>query len=362
MRRFNKASGAISAIIAVMILLSCFQITVRAQTDLDPIVVLYDSEHSPQFSPTSEDEGLKLMLDMVNASTKYIVRINNDPIRNTTLSDVDILLLAEPDRSNEFTPSEVAAISEMLGNGSSMLLLGDPTIGQNSTYWADQQFNDIGDNIALNVLLDALNITGPRFSVNYTESDDRYWADAMFDWNQTLNATSPWVIPLDSSTWDTTHPIFQNINELLVMTATLKPLDMVSSIATGYETSFAQYKRSDFSMANYTYLNQTLFEERPLSYSAINGSFPTWMSAFEYNKSRIIISGSAIMFSGRNIDVQESGTQWFYSADNARLFMNMLDWLSAEFVEPPTAIAPMLIISAAILVVGVVYYLLKKLR
>lgn len=345
-----------------MILLSCFQVTVQAQTDLDPIVVLFDSEHSPQFSPTNEENGLKLILDMVNASTRYTVRINDDPIRNTTLSDVDILLLAEPDRSNEFTRSEVAAISEMLGNGSSMLLLGDPAIGQNSTYWSDQQFNDIGETIALNVLLDALNITGPRFSVNYTETDERYWGDAMFDWNQTLNATSPWVISLDSSTWDTTHPIFQNINELVLMTATLKPLDLVSSIATGYETSFAQYKRSDFSMANYTYLNQTLFEERPLSYSAINGSFPTWMSAFEYNKSRIIISGSAIMFSGRTLDIQGSQAQWFYTADNARLFMNMLDWLSAEFVEPPAAIIPMLIVSSTILIVGVAYYLLRKIR
>jgi hypothetical protein len=184
----------------------------------------------------------------------------------------------------------------------------------------------------------------------------------MFDFNHTLNETVPWVIRLDSSTWDSTHPIFRNINELVLMTSTLKPIPLVSSLATGYETTFAQYKIADSAMGNYTYLNQTLFAERPLSYSAINGSFPSWLSAFEYNKSRIVISGSTIMFSGRSLDIEGSDSQWFYSADNSRLFMNMLDWLSEEFVEAPEAIAPMLIISAIILVVGVAFYIMKKIR
>ncbi len=362
MPHFRRASSTISAVIAVLILLSCFQVSVSAQADLDPIVILYDSQHSPQFSPTDEEDGLKLMLDMVNASTRYNVKINLDPIRNHTLSDVDVLIIASPDRSNEFTASEVAAIDEMLNNGSSLLLLGDASIGQNSSYWGEPQFQDLGETIAINRLLDSLNITGPRFSVNYSTSADRYWGDAMFDINQTLNSTSPWVITFDSSTWDTTHPIFKNINELVLMTATLKPISLVSSIATGYETSFAQYKRSEFSMANYTYLNQTLFAERPLSYSAINGSFPSWLSAFEVNKSRVVVSGSTIMFSGRPLDIENSETQWFYSADNARLFLNMLDWLSEEFVEAPEAITPMLLISSIVLVVGVVFYIQKKTR
>jgi hypothetical protein len=362
MPRYRRASSIISAVIAVMILLSCFQVTVSAQADLDPIVVLYDSDHSPQFQADDEEDGLKLMLDMVNASTKYIVKVNTDPIRDNILSDVDVLIIASPDRNNEFTASEVAAIDEMMYNGSSLLLLGDPNIGQNSTYWSESAFQDLGETIALNRLLDSLNITGPRFSVNYSLSADRHWGDTMYDFNQTLNETSPWVLSLDSSTWDSTHPIFKNINELVLMTSTLKPISLVSSIATGYETSFAQYKRTDSFMGNYTYLNQTLFAERPLSYSAINGSFPSWLSAFEYNKSRIVISGSTIMFSGRPLDIEGSDSQWFYTADNSRLFMNMLDWLSEEFVVAPEAITPMLIISSVVLIVGVAFYIMKKLR
>jgi hypothetical protein len=40
--------------------------------------------------------------------------------------------------------------------------------------------------------------------------------------------------------------------------------------------------------------------------------------------------------------------------------MNMLSWLSEDFVEPETAVMPMLLISSTILVIGVVLYLAKK--
>jgi hypothetical protein len=68
------------------------------------------------------------------------------------------------------------------------------------------------------------------------------------------------------------------------------------------------------------------------------------------------------MFTGRTIDFPDSEIRWFYAGDNARLFMNILDWLSADFVTAPSAIGSMLIISSVILVIGVAFYLLKKLR
>jgi hypothetical protein len=361
MVRFKGAARVATVAITALILLSCFHVTVKAQAPIDSIVILYDASHDPQHAP-GDEAGFKLILDVVNASTKYTVRVNTDPIENTTLSDVDVLVVADPDISEDFTPEEVSSISEMLANGSSLLLLGNPTIGNNSKYWDSSALQDTGDNIALNDLLDALNITGPRFSIN--ESESFTWSDAMFDYEHAINETSPWTMRLDTSTWDSGHPIFKNINELVVMTGTLKPLNLVSSIATGHESSFAQFRESVAHLADYRFPNMTLaeFAERPLSYSAINGTFPPWMSAFEYNDSRIVISGSAIMFSGLIVDAYESEAQWFYTADNSRLLMNMLDWLTEGFVEPPGAIYPMLMISLTILVVGAVYYVFKKLR
>ncbi len=359
------SSKLATAIVLALITLSSLPLSVRAQTSLDPIVVLYDASHLPQFSPDDEETGLKLMLDMVNASTRYIVRVQQDsPLNASVLNDVDILIIADPDRSAEFDPEELEAISAFLNNGSDLLVMGDPAIDQNSTYWAEQPFQDLGDNIAVNRLLDGLNMSAVRFSINATE--DRYWADSMFDYEHALNETSPQVIRFDSTTWDTSHPIFNDINELVVMTATLKPLDASCVVARGYDTSFAQYRKGPFSFANISFPNMSLteFEEQPLSYSAINGTFPPWLAAFEYGPSRVVITGSTIMFSGRTLDLPESdersSLRWFYTADNARLFMNILHWLSEDSVEPPSAVYPMLLISSFILVVGVAYYIVKR--
>jgi hypothetical protein len=346
-----------------MILLSSFQVSVPAQADLDPVVVLVDASHAPQFDPFDEESGLKLMFDMVNSSTRYIVRIHEEgPLNDEALNETDILIIAGPDRSDPYSSEELMGIKEMLANGSSLFVLGDPTLSSDTSYWAEGLMQDTGDNLALNTFLDGLNMTGPRFSTNETTTST--WSDTMFDYEHGYNATIPWIIELDSTTWDTTHPIFRNINNLVTMTATLKPLDDASCIGKSYESSFAQYRRDVDSWANYSAPNMTLeeFALNPYAYSALNTTIPSWLSAFEYGSSRVVIAGSTIMFTGRTIDVPESELQWFYMADNARLFMNILDWLSGDFVVAPSAITTMLIISTVMFVIGVAFYLLKKLR
>ncbi|NHJ12294.1 MAG: hypothetical protein EAX95_01390 [Candidatus Thorarchaeota archaeon] len=362
MLRFKGTSNIVAIVVVALIILSSIPGNVKAQDSLDPIVIIYDASNRPQFSATDEEEGFKLLFDMVNASTRYLLKVNTGTITNETLSEADILIIGEHAISEPYEDEEIKSISYMLANGSSLLVLGNPTIPRNSTYWSDTTLQTLGDNRVLNDLLDGLNMTSPRFSTNVT--GDGIWGDAMFDYDQALNESYPWVLRLDATAWNSLHPIFNDINELVLMTATLKPIDLASSLATGYESSFAQFRVSALAYANYSFPNMTLdqFAESPLSYSAINGTFPSWLSAFEFNQSRVVISGSGIMFTGLDVDVYDADTAWFYTADNARLFMNMLNWLSEEFVEAPGAIEPMLIISGTILVVGVAYYLLKKLR
>jgi hypothetical protein len=362
MNQLRKAPKVLAIILTVTMLLSSFQVTVQAQTDLNPIVVVFDASHSPQFA-ADDPLGLKLVMDLVNDSTRYMVRINEAPLTDEVLNDADILIIAAPDDTSHFTAAECNAISEMLANGSSLFLLGDPALGQESTYWSDAIMQDLGENIAINRLLDSINVTGVRFSINETGINE--WSDTMFDYDHALNATTaPWLFSLDATTWDSAHPIFRNINELYAMTATLKPIELASSIGHGYENSFAQYKVSDNGWANYSQPNITLdeYNMHPLSYSALNGTFPSWISAFEYGTSRIVISGSTIMFTGKTLDLEGSDLQYFYVGDNARLFMNIIGWLSEDFVEIPSAVTPMLMISSAIMIVGVAYYLLKKIR
>ena len=364
MNQLRNAPRVLAVVVTVMVLLSSLQTGVSAQADLDPIVVLYDASHNPQHDVLDAENGLKLMIDMVNTSTRYIVRVNTDELTETVLNDVDILIIASPDEGTPFSSTESDGIAEMLANGSSLFLLGDPTVDQGSEYWATALMQDMGENQALNSLLDSINVTGVRFSVNETTIGDVY-SDTMFDYDNTLfNASYPHMIELDSTTWEASHPIFRNINELSTMTGTLKPIELTSGIASSYDTSFAQFRAGPNSWANNSYPNITLsdFEQAPLSYSAINGTFPSWMSALEYDESRIVMIGSTLMFTGRDLDYPNTDLRWFYMSDNARLFMNILNWLSLDFVEAPSAIVPMLIISSVIMVVGVAFYLLKKIR
>jgi hypothetical protein len=363
MNQFKKVPRVFATFLALMILLSSFQATVPAQADLDPVVILYDASHAQQYDATDPDLGLQLMFDMVNASTRYVIYVHEDGLLDDeVLNDADILIIASPDNSEPYSNEEYLGIAEMLANGSSLFLLGDPTISEDTTYWVEGEMQDAGDNIVLNTFLDGINMTGPRFSINATETDD--WSDTMFDIDHSVNSTFPWVINLDSTTWDTKHPIFRNINSLLTMTSTLKPTELTSGIGNSYDSTFAQYRLDVNSWSNYSYPNMTLdtFSLDPYSYSAINGTFPSWLSAFEYGPGRVSIVGSTIMFTGRLIDIPETELQWFYAADNSRLFMNILDWLSADFVTAPSAIGTMLMISTVILVIGAAFYLLKKLR
>jgi hypothetical protein len=363
MNQLRNAPRVLATVVAVMVLLSSLQTGVMAQADLNPIVVLYDAGHDQQHDVLDAENGLKLMMDMVNASTRYEVRIHDGSLTQSELNDVDILIISAPDDDTPYSNTEADAISEMLANGSSLFLLGDPTIDSNSQYWADGPMQDMGENEVLNDLLDSINVTGVRFSINETETD--LYADTMFDFdNVVFNTTYPYMIELDATTWQSNHPIFRNINQLFTMTSTLKPVELASGIASGYETTFAQYKDSATTWANYSYPNITLddFALAPLNYSAINGTFPSWMSAFEYDDSRIVVTGSSIMFTGRNLDFPETDLRWFYMGDNARLFMNIVNWLSYDFVQAPSAIFPMLVISTVVMVIGLVFYIFKKIR
>jgi hypothetical protein len=340
--------------------MSFLQCPASAQAPLNPIVILVDASHSPHFATGDASNGLKLLLDMVNASTRYIVRINTgSPLNDTVLQGADVLVIASPGSS--FSSSEAASIVRMLNNGSSLMILGDPAISQNSTYWSESSLQSLGNNLVINGLLDKMNITGVRFSINSTGGGTSY-GDTLFDYTHAVNNSYPWVIQMDPTTWQTNNPIFKDINELVLMTATLKPLSLPSSLARGYKTSFAQFRKGPNTWGNISFPNMTLEEQNkwPLNYSAINGTLPPWLSAFEYNGSRIVISGSTIMFTGRTIDIPKATSKWYYMTDNARLFMNMLSWLTAGRITPDSAVLPMLAVSCAFFGIGIIVYVFRK--
>ena len=106
MNQLRNAPRVIAIIVAMMVLFSSLQTGVRAQAPLDPIVVLYDAGHRQQYDAFDLEEGLNLMLDAVNASTKYIVRVSTEDLTDEVLNDVDILIIAAPDPSYPFSSEE----------------------------------------------------------------------------------------------------------------------------------------------------------------------------------------------------------------------------------------------------------------
>jgi len=93
MLRIKRASNILTLTIVTLILLSCLPGNVSAQDALDPVVVVYDASHRPKFDADDDLNGLKLMFDMVNASTRYVLKVNTGTITNETLSDADILIV-----------------------------------------------------------------------------------------------------------------------------------------------------------------------------------------------------------------------------------------------------------------------------
>ena len=167
MKQLRNTTRVLATIVTALILLSSLQGIVSAQSELDPVVILFDESHGQQYARDDETGGLKLILDTVNASTKYSLHVNADEeLTDTLLSDVDILIIAAPDESNPFSEDEANGISELLANGSSLFVLGDPNIGENSEYWAESLMQDMGENVAVNNFLDAINVTrAPNITV-----------------------------------------------------------------------------------------------------------------------------------------------------------------------------------------------------
>ena len=63
MNRLRNAPRVIAIVVTMMVLFSSLQTGVRAQSPLDPIVVLYDAGHNQQYDAFDLEEGMNLMLN-----------------------------------------------------------------------------------------------------------------------------------------------------------------------------------------------------------------------------------------------------------------------------------------------------------
>jgi hypothetical protein len=84
-----------------------------------------------------------------------------------------------------------------------------------------------------------------------------------------------------------------------------------------------------------------------------DSGLPTWLALFDNGTNRIVLSGSASMFNNTYLNVE----------GNRLLFRNLILWLVEKFqTSSPNLFAPIIIVSSAVLVCGLVVYVSSRKR
>lgn len=343
-------------LIIIMLSASIYTIPSSAQT-IDQVTVLIDETHLERYS---FDSNFTKAINALNLSTHFLVKIMDDgEINNDTLNNVDILMMTSPQEA--LSSNESYAIQQFLSKGGRLFLSTDPQIGQNTTYE-----HTLGNPEVFQQILDALNITQIKISMdikkdNVTNEITNIYGDSMLDIDHAVDENHTYLIRLDASTFIPDHTITQGISEVYTITATFKPTNTSFAIGRGYNSSFAQYVE-DGNYRNATYPNMSFQKYYELlnetgfpPYSAINGTRPPWLIGLQMNQSKIAIVGSTIMFSDMMCEILN--TTWFDTANNAQLFMNIMEWLGGDLIEVPTIIPYVTGFSLITLVIGLVVYL-----
>ena len=261
-------------------------------------IVLFDIAHEQIFNNTHMQSAIQYIRDKYEAT----VFINRDDFTATNLRGVDLLILMAPtyDIENPYEDLEQLAVKEYIENEdkSSVLFLANP-------YIFESEYRNLSSNtIHLNSIMsdnygDLNLLRGPNVLMN--DFDNRY-DDQRF-------------IYIDNSTIDTANPIIQGrieeeqVNQLLTMSTSL----YVNSggdrfINTTASTYYLNYQNDPAGqIASGSVHNHSII----VSKEDLNG--------------RVIVSGSAIMFS--DLEIPGANITWYEAYDNAQLWKNMIEWL-----------------------------------
>ncbi len=348
-------------IILMIIVLSAsiYTIPSSAQT-IDQVTVLIDKTHLEKYS---YDTNLTKAINALNLSTHFLVKVLDDgEIDNNTLNNVDILMITSPQQT--LSDNESLAIQEFLSKGGRLFLSTDPQIGENTTYE-----HKLGNPEVFQKILDSLNITQIKISMdvkrnNETNEITDIYGDSLLDIEHSVDENHTYLVRLDASTFTVGHTISQGISEVYTITATFKPTNTSFAIGRGYNTSFAQYvvdnkyRNASFPAMNFQTYYDIMNETGVPPFSAINGTRPPWLIGIQMNQSKIAIVGSTIMFS--DVECEILNTTWFDTANNAQLFMNIMEWLGEDLIQTPTVIPYIAGFSLVMMVIGLLVYLRGK--
>ncbi|NVM03224.1 MAG: hypothetical protein HWN67_12865 [Candidatus Helarchaeota archaeon] len=326
-----KRRGLIRIILIAAIFL--FTIPLISSTSLEytsssEVVILFDEAHG-QFCRLDEYKGNYILaLTLLNMSARYQVRVlgNGSSITPLRLLGVDILVIGNPGINDTYDEKELNTISTFALMGGSILLMSEGYV--EDIYPLNQS---IPNHTELNKILKAVGVFQAKFTnLNHTIRDVSQWLY--------YYAGDTHQIPIPGASFSPQHTVGMGIDTVLMFGShiDINPFIFSSNImATG----------RTLDLGTFIY---------PLSTTASETILPIWLAGFQlFSSSRILLCGSTMMFSDiaprgmeRIIKTKDKNitlaSPWYFaydtsdfgllfglpSFDNAKLWMNMFDWLS----------------------------------
>ncbi len=283
-------------LITTFLLLSFQNLVTAEYIPKEKTIVLYDDGHREYLNTTRF--FTQAINDLNNSDEFLFYSLDEGWIDEKTLEGADILILNNP---KDMEAEEISSIFEFVKKGGNLLLMNDPTTA-NYRHANSYHLNRIILKLEKGQIL-------PMF-----QSRGNVIKDGLHNLKDNITEI---VLTSEMPEAFQTHPITDNISRLLVFSACLDVEPETTIIGQCTNTSYAEDTTGD----------------------KLCETSPPWLVAFTLNSSRIILSGSSIMFS--DFKVPELNTTFYTTWDNAKLWRNMMLWLSGKQTNVAIKIIPL---------------------
>lgn len=280
------------------------------------MTIVFDLSHDQPLS--IDKQNFTQAINFFRFHTEYFVRIHNEGELNaTTLNRAKVLVIPNPGRN--FSLTELEAISDFVGEGGSLFLLGDYQIAE----------RQIGNPEALNQILSV--ISENRVSFTTFEKANTTQGDSITD--PVNNITVPFNVRISSAgvTSEIQAAIFSGIGDVYIAGGSLSTNDSSLVVSRGANSSRA------------VSIDGQIIQEQP-----------PWLAAFATGSARIVLCSSTTMFS----DTLCAGlnSSWFQSGDNAILWYRLFNWMTRSEIYDPTPIWFTFVVIVLLIGVGLFLY------
>lgn len=280
-------------------------------------VILFDEYHGQYFNRTLMYTALSaldnLLPDILEDEIKIdLIFNNNSRFNSTNLQGVDLLIFTNPgfETEDRLSYSEIEAILDYVELGGSLFLLGNPLT---------QNENITGHPASINELLAGREnkLSSARLRTGSDLSSPDLVVD---DFSNSYGNES--YVSLDF--YNTTHSISESSEIINPVVIAISEQEIQVNTTTLYTSSISLGNENlQYSIGRTAITSYSINEEYDIFRDSING-FLTWLFAKGIGSSRVILSGSSIMFS----DLEISDNQkWIDQTDNSILWKNIILWL-----------------------------------